>query len=171
MKATGIVRRIDDLGRVVIPKEIRRVMQLRDGAPLEIFVGEEGSVIFRKFSAMSTLEEKAQQLAEAVYAAERTPVLVVDRERVLASAGGSVRGLVGRRITDALDAVLEERAASDKRVPLCEDSEHRSAFCAPIISQSELVGGVVVPDEGQTLPESVREAMRIAAMFFGSLLE
>ncbi len=171
MKATGIVRRIDDLGRVVIPKEIRRVMQLRDGAPLEIFVGDDGSVIFKKFSALSSLEDKARQLADAILSVERLPAAVVDRERVIASSGSGTKALAGLPITDELDKLLLSRTPSELRVALCKDSDVVSAFAVPIISQSELVGGLIIPDEGNHLSEASLSAVRIAAALFANLLD
>ena len=67
MRATGIVRRIDDLGRVVIPKEIRRTMRIREGDPLEIFTDRDGSVILRKYSPIGEIGEFAQEYAEAMH--------------------------------------------------------------------------------------------------------
>ena len=81
MKATGIVRRIDDLGRVVIPKEIRRTMRIREGDPLEIFVSNEGEVIFKKYSPISELGSIAAQYCEVLYRTAGFPVLITDRRR------------------------------------------------------------------------------------------
>ena len=84
MKATGIVRRIDDLGRVVIPKEIRRTMRIREGDPLEIFVSNEGEVIFKKYSPISELGSIAAQYCEVLYRTAGFPVLITDRDHVVA---------------------------------------------------------------------------------------
>ena len=86
MKATGIVRRIDDLGRVVIPKEIRRTMRIREGDPLEIFTAADGEVIFKKYSPMGELPETAAQLTEVLSRATELPVLITDRDHVLGVA-------------------------------------------------------------------------------------
>ena len=87
MKATGIVRRIDDLGRVVIPKEIRRTMRIREGDPLEIFVSNEGEVIFKKYSPISELGSIAAQYCEVLFRTAGYPVLITDRDHVVAVSG------------------------------------------------------------------------------------
>ena len=87
MKATGIVRRIDDLGRVVIPKEIRRTMRIREGDPLEIYTNSEGEVIFKKYSAVSEMSENAGYVADIMHKIAGCPVVVFDKDRVVASAG------------------------------------------------------------------------------------
>lgn len=91
MKATGIVRRIDDLGRVVIPKEIRRTMRIREGDPLEIFTNKEGEVIFKKYSAMESITEHVLVFAEALAKATGGSAAVCDRDTILAVSGVSKR--------------------------------------------------------------------------------
>ena len=92
MKATGIVRRIDDLGRVVIPKEIRRTMRIREGDPLEIFTSKDGEVIFKKYSLLGGVDEFAAQLCETLSKTTGATVAVTDRDSVIAAAGGARRG-------------------------------------------------------------------------------
>ena len=82
MKATGIVRRIDDLGRVVIPKEIRRVLRIRDGDPMEIFTNREGEVIFKKYSPVGELTPFAEQLCETMSKTTGYTVAICDRDAV-----------------------------------------------------------------------------------------
>ena len=89
MKATGIVRRIDDLGRVVIPKEIRRTMRIREGDPLEIYTDREGEVIFKKYSPIGELASFAAQYAETLYKTCSLSVVICDRDAVIACAGVS----------------------------------------------------------------------------------
>ena len=91
MKATGIVRRIDDLGRVVIPKEIRRTMHIKEGAPLEIFTDTEGGVIFKKYSPISEISDVTEHFADVLYRSVTTPVLICDRDHVISCAGVSKR--------------------------------------------------------------------------------
>jgi AbrB family transcriptional regulator, stage V sporulation protein T len=90
MKATGIVRRIDDLGRVVIPKEIRRTLRIREGDPLEIFVDRDGEVILKKYSPISELGDFAKEYAEALYDSLGNPILICDRDTYIAVAGSSI---------------------------------------------------------------------------------
>ena len=91
MKATGIVRRIDDLGRVVIPKEIRRTMRIREGDPLEIYTSKDGEVIFKKYSLLGGVEEFAAQLCETLSKSTGATVAVTDRDSVIAAAGSTRR--------------------------------------------------------------------------------
>ena len=102
MKATGIVRRIDDLGRVVIPKEIRRTMRIREGDPLEIYTSREGEVIFKKYSLMGELDDFALQFCETLSKTSGTITAVTDRDAIIAVAGGGKRELLGKRISAAL---------------------------------------------------------------------
>ena len=109
MKATGIVRRIDDLGRVVIPKEIRRTMRIREGDPLEIFTNRDGEVIFKKYSPMGELSEFAAQICDALHKTTGGIAAVCDRDAVIAVAGGGKRELLDRRISRELEELMSTR--------------------------------------------------------------
>lgn len=109
MKATGIVRRIDDLGRVVIPKEIRRTMRIREGDPLEIYTDADGEVIFKKYSQVGELSSLTAQYAEVLHKSTGLPVVITDRDRVISCAGVPKKETVERRITQALENVMESR--------------------------------------------------------------
>ena len=109
MKATGIVRRIDDLGRVVIPKEIRRTMRIREGDPLEIYTSNDGEVIFKKYSAISEMSENAAQVAEIMHKLSGCPVVIFDRDHVVAVAGVQKKEFNERRVSSALEEIMETR--------------------------------------------------------------
>ena len=109
MKATGIVRRIDDLGRVVIPKEIRRTLRIREGDPLEIFVDRDGEVILKKYSPISELGDFAKEYAEALFDSLGNPVLICDRDTVIAVAGGSKKEYLNKNISDIVEKTMEDR--------------------------------------------------------------
>lgn len=106
MKATGIVRRIDDLGRVVIPKEIRRTLRLREGTPLEIFTDREGEIILKKYSPMVELAAFAGQYAEAMSQATGLIVCITDRDQVIAVSGGARKELLQRLSARAWNVLL-----------------------------------------------------------------
>ncbi|MGA8942996.1 MAG: stage V sporulation T C-terminal domain-containing protein, partial [Thermoactinomyces sp.] len=114
MKATGIVRRIDDLGRVVIPKEIRRTLRIREGDPLEIFVDRDGEVILKKYSPIGELGDFAQEYAEALYENMFFPTLICDRDRVIAVAGISKKEYLEKPIGEIVESCM------DRRQPLME---------------------------------------------------
>ena len=109
MKATGIVRRIDDLGRVVIPKEIRRTLRIREGTPLEIFTDREGEIILKKYSPIGELGAFAGQYAESLAQTTGLTVCVCDRDQVIAVSGGSRKELLGKNISRQLETVIEDR--------------------------------------------------------------
>ena len=102
MKATGIVRRIDDLGRVVIPKEIRRTLRIREGDPLEIFTKSDGEVIFKKYSPMGELSEFSGQYSEVLNRASNIPIIITDRDHVISVSGLSKKDLLEKRISESL---------------------------------------------------------------------
>ena len=150
MKATGIVRRIDDLGRVVIPKEIRRTLRLREGTPLEIFTGREREIILKKYSPMVELTAFSGQYAEAMAQATGLMVCITDRDQVIAVSGGSKKELLAKTISKQLEHVIGERNAivaskDDKNfIPLTsEEMEGITAQAvAPIICEGDAIGSV-----------------------------
>ena len=109
MKATGIVRRIDDLGRVVIPKELRRTMRLREGAPLEIFTEKDGELIFKKYSPIGELGEFAADLCDSLRRAADATAAVCDRDSVIAVAGGVRKELMGKSVSSELERIMDRR--------------------------------------------------------------
>ena len=149
MKATGIVRRIDDLGRVVIPKEIRRTMRIREGDPLEIYTSRDGEVIFKKYSLMGGLEDFAAQLCDTMSRSTGAVCAVTDRDSVIAAAGGGKRELLGRRISTQLEQIMENRRiyqydGAGPRIPVSDESEKfTAAVAAPILSEGDLLGLVL----------------------------
>lgn len=109
MKATGIVRRIDDLGRVVIPKEIRRTMRIREGTPLEIYTSVDGEVIFRKYSPVGEISGTADQYADVLYKVGGMPTVICDRDHVIAASGIQKKEVLERRVSSSLEDLIEQR--------------------------------------------------------------
>ena len=149
MKATGIVRRIDDLGRVVIPKEIRRTMRIREGDPLEIYTDRDGEVIFKKYSPISELQTFAGEYADTLQKTAGTPVFVCDRDVVIAVAGASKREYLDRKISAELDEIIENRGLyikghAGQTIPIITDGGNHYVNCAmPILSEGDIIGCVV----------------------------
>lgn len=150
MKATGIVRRIDDLGRVVIPKEIRRTLRLREGTPLEIFTDREGEIILKKYSPMVELTAFAGQYADAMAQATGLIVCITDRDQVIAVAGGAKKEILQKTISKQLEHVIGERsvvlAAQDEKAFISLTSEEvegiTAQVIAPIICEGDAIGSV-----------------------------
>ncbi len=149
MKATGIVRRIDDLGRVVIPKEIRRTLRIREGDPLEIYTEKDGEVIFKKYSPMGELSEFAAQICESVHKATGSITAVCDRDSIIAVSGGGRRELLEKRISGELEQIMEARRTlcpgPGETLPPLTDGEapYRVSAAAPILSEGDVLGCMV----------------------------
>lgn len=149
MKATGIVRRIDDLGRVVIPKEIRRTMRIREGDPLEIYTDKDGGVIFKKYSLMGGLGDFAAQLCETLHKTTGRIVLITDRDSCIAVAGNARKQLTDKRISSRMEQIMEARQIYQHQkdgspIPVSEDSEEFFVeTAAPILSEGDVLGCVV----------------------------
>ena len=179
MKATGIVRRIDDLGRVVIPKEIRRTMRIREGDPLEIYTSRDGEVVFKKYSLLGGLDEFAAQFCETLSKSTGSIVAVTDRDSVIAVAGGGRRELMGKRITADLEQIMEDRriyqyTGEDRRFPVCDSSDKlTAAVAAPILSEGDVLGLVLfVSTEGDALTgETEYKLAQPIAAFLGQHME
>ena len=152
MKATGIVRRIDDLGRVVIPKEIRRTMRIREGDPLEIYTNRDGEVIFKKYSLMNGVEDFAAQLCETMNRSTGKLCAITDRDTVIAVAGGSRRELLGKRITAELEQLMENRRiyrfeTGGAPMAVADGMESLTVHvAAPILAEGDLLGLVLFVD-------------------------
>jgi len=160
LKATGIVRRIDDLGRVVIPKEIRRTLRIREGDPLEIYVDRDGEVILKKYSPVSELGDFAKEYCDALYEAIGNIILVADRDEIIAVAGAGKKEFLNRPLGSILERVLEERKAvlfktpqeikSNRACPLqieeeeSENYQFTSEVIAPIIVEGDAIGAVII---------------------------
>lgn len=174
MKATGIVRRIDDLGRVVIPKEIRRTMRIREGDPLEIFTEAGGNVIFRKYSPAGERSSIAADLCEALYRTSARPAAICDRDSIIAAAGPQRRELENKPLSPALDAAMQHRqlqrpANGIPLSPMVAGAE--ASILAPVIAGGDLCGCVALL--GGTAPVSDSEArlVQAAALFFSRQME
>ena len=160
MKATGIVRRIDDLGRVVIPKEIRRTMRIREGDPLEIYTDREGEVIFKKYSPIGELAAFAGQYAETRHKTCGLSVAICDRDSVIACAGIPKKEFADRPLSDQLERIIEGRSLYTRtpdsdRFSLTGDTSSHFIRCAmPILSEGDLVGCVVSMQESSDSPET-----------------
>lgn len=179
MKATGIVRRIDDLGRIVIPKEIRKTMHIREGAQLEIFTDSEGGVIFKKYSPIGELSESADDYAEAVARVTGNTVAIVDKDTVVAAAGPAKKEIASKRISEQTEALIEQRRLyrykiGDERRPLCREIEKAYAsIVAPILSEGDAIGAIVmlIPEMGNEPSESDANAVCTAAAILGRQIQ
>ncbi|MTI46485.1 stage V sporulation protein T [Sporosalibacterium faouarense] len=182
MKATGIVRRIDDLGRVVIPKEIRRTLRIREGDPLEIFTDREGEVILKKYSPIGELSEFASEYAEALYESVGHMAIISDRDTVVAIAGGPKKEYMDQRISSELEKFIESREtyiASGQNKPVKVANEdfgadtYSTEVITPIVSQGDPIGAVILvsKDSNTEMGELEVKLAETAAGFLAKQME
>ncbi len=181
MKATGIVRRIDDLGRVVIPKEIRRTMRIRVTDPLEIFTNEMGEIVLHKYSPIGEMEHFAKEYAESLAQTTGQMVCICDKERFIAATGNAKRLLIGKNISEQLEHFLEDR------MPLCahpteadyilvsneSDMVYYAQAICPIICAGDVLGAVLMlaKDTKTKYSEAQKMLVSVAADFLAKQME
>ena len=179
MKATGIVRRIDDLGRVVIPKEIRRTMRIREGDPLEIYTSKEGEVIFKKYSLLGDLDDFSAEICETMSKSTEQTVAVADRDAVIAISGGFKRELLGKHISEALEQIMEDRrifrsGGEVRAVQVTGENDRLFAvLAAPVISGGDVMGLVFFVSENaeQEIGETEYKLAQTIASLLGRHME
>ncbi len=179
MKATGIVRRVDDLGRIVIPKEIRRTLKIREGDPLEIYTEKDGGVIFRKYSPMGDLQDFASQICESIGANTGYVAAVADRDSIIALHGAPKRELMDKPNSQELDRLMESRKnyryeAGGEMLRATEGSDkYHLGVAAPILSQGDLMGCVMLllGENSPPLAESDQRLAQTVAGFLGKQME
>ena len=177
MKATGIVRRIDDLGRVVIPKEIRRTLRIREGDPLEIFTGNDGEVIFKKYSPMGEILSFSADYAAALSECTRLTVIICDRDRCIAASGAPKRELLEKAVSQSLEKITETRRiftnSNNEAVFAVEGYDRSILVAAPVISAGDITGAVVLleSDDCKVFSEADIKLAEVAARFLGARTE
>ena len=183
MKATGIVRRIDDLGRVVIPKEIRRTMRIREGDPLEIYTDREGEVIFKKYSPIGELTEFASSYAETISKTTGHITCITDKDTVIAVSGGSKKEFLEKSLSKELEEVLENKEVFKSKenneiaIPITQNEGreriYNSQVIYPIISDGDVIGSVILlaKEPNKKMGEAEDKVAQSAAGFLGNHLE
>lgn len=179
MKATGIVRRIDDLGRIVVPKEIRRVLRIREGDSMEIFTDSEGEIVLKKYSPIGELGNVAEQYAESISQITGRITIITDKDCVIAAAGAINKSIKGKKISKKLEGILSNREVvrgdSTRIISIVdnENVEQGEQVICPIVSDGDVIGGVIIAvrqgDKGIT---EVEEKVAImASNFLGKRME
>lgn len=162
MKATGIVRRIDDLGRVVVPKEIRRVLRIREGDPLEIYTGNTGEVILKKYSPINELSQFAGEYAETASKVLGGTIIVSDTDQVIAACGTNRKEYTDRRVDSELDKIIQSK----------NRYLNESKIVVPIISQGDPIGSItILPKSGAVLGDAELKVAEVGASFLARQME
>ncbi|MCI8699809.1 MAG: stage V sporulation protein T [Clostridia bacterium] len=183
MKATGVVRRIDDLGRVVIPKEIRKTLRVREGDPLEIFTDREGQIILKKYSPIGELSEFATEYAETLSKTTGHIACITDKDTIIAVSGGAKKEYLEQNISNELEQLMEDKEVytskenSDISMPITKndksDRKYNSQVVYPIISNGDTIGTVILlsKDTNIKMNEVEKKVAQSAATFLGSQME
>ena len=182
MKATGIVRRIDDLGRVVIPKEIRRTLRIREGDPLEIFTDREGGVILKKYSPIGELTDFSKEYAESLQQSIGHIILIADKDAFISVSGSSKKEYVEKKISNDLEKIMEDRKSvllgegGGKVISLYNDEEegkYNYQVISPIIAEGDAIGAVIIlsKDSSEKLGDLEMKLAETAASFLGKQME
>ena len=183
MKATGIVRRIDDLGRVVIPKEIRRTLRIREGDPLEIFTDKDGEVILKKYSPIGELGDFATQYADSIHKTSGHITCIADRDTIIAVSGASKKEFLEKSLSTELERIIEEKntlvvkSSDDKSITILadegSDKKYTSQVVSPIISEGDPIGAVMLlsTDPNIKMGEVEAKLAQSAASFLGKQME
>ena len=181
MKATGIVRRIDDLGRVVIPKEIRKTLRIREGTPMEIFTDRQGELILKKYSSVGELNVFAREYAQALAENTGFTVCITDRDVVVAVSGTGEGDLAGKPVSPELETVLAGRerkvfsGTEREKVPVTvhQKEDFPRKIIQPIVSASDVIGAVILmgKEEKEAPGEKEQLLVRTAACFLGRQME
>jgi len=175
MKATGIVRRIDDLGRVVIPKEIRRTMRFNEGTEIQIFTDND-QVIFQRYSAIESMGAIVKDMLEVLYRTHKAPVIACDKDKVIVAKGIGKEEIVNRRITADLDEIIERRgiyAHDTDSGTFCfpvEGVEQYAIVCAPVIASGDTVGSILILSADRTPAPSASDTQIELVQAFATYL-
>ncbi len=163
MKDTGVVRRIDELGRVVIPKEIRRAMRMREGETVEVFVSGEDEVVLKRYSSLKSMRRMFSAYGNILARKVGRSVIVTDREEVVDGPSA----YVGKKLSEELCGILEKRAPKSTSLSVIKGSLEEKVFVVPLIARGDTVGGIVVrvsselSEDDRRLVETVGECMAL----------
>ena len=181
MKATGIVRRIDDLGRIVIPKEIRRTMRIREGDPMEIFTNREGEIMLKKYSPVGELAEFATTLAESMAQASGDLVCITDRDFVIASAGSGKKNYEGKVLDEQMQGFIDKRGNVTEvgngknfiKVTPDDEKNYAGQSIATILCHGDCIGSVVIYTQKREKDQlvGIGAISKTAANFLGKHME
>ena len=175
MKATGVVRRIDDLGRIVIPKEIRKTLRIKDGEYLQFFLESE-NIVLQKYSPMVGLPDFYKDYVNSIYSEIGGNVLITDREKIVAISGSLKKNYQGKRISSYLDNIIQNRIISysleKTNIDLINETLNNVSYViAPIISDGDAIGSVIILSIEEEINDFIVKTGSIAAKFLGKYIE
>lgn len=175
MKNTGVVRRIDDLGRIVIPKEIRKTLRIKDGESLEIFLNND-NIVLKKYSPLEGLQNFYKTYAESIYSELGNNVLIVDRDKIVAASGDFKKKYLDKLISSTIDLIIQNRVVvsskTTSKIDIISDYYVEASYVvAPIITNGDAVGAVIIMSSSDEIDDFVVKTGIIAAKFLGKYIE
>ena len=183
MRATGIVRRIDELGRVVIPKEIRRTLRIREGDPLEIFTDHDGEDGLKKYSPIGEIASIAKDYTDSLYRTLGHVALISDRDAIVSSSGAAKREYVEKQLSPDVDQILQGRqltvlnlSMGARMIPVTGDDRaeaYTAQIVAPILADGEIVGGLILlsRESGLQMTDIDQKVAETTASIIGRQME
>ena len=179
LKATGIVRRIDDLGRIVIPKEIRKTLRIKEGSPLEIFTEKEGDIILKKYSPIGELSTFGTEYVESLSKVTGLISMITDKDSIIAVSGTSKKDLLEQKISNQLEKIMDNREFyNGVGIELIDNPkadsprQYKSQLIAPIISEGDVIGSIILMSkETKEAGKDEILTLKTAASFLGSQME
>ena len=175
MKTTGVVRRIDDLGRIVIPKELRRTLRIRDGESLEIFVENE-MIALKKFSSMTDLKEISNDLVNTINQVTFKNIIITDRDKVISVSSNMKNKYLNKNISKYLEQKLSNREIvvekNSHEIELIDGIKEKYSYViSPILMNGDVVGNVVIFSENENITDSDVKLANITSIFLGKHIE
>ena len=176
MKATGIFRRIDELGRIVIPKEIRKNLKIREGDNIEIFVNDSEEVILRKYSSLKNIKDFAQRFTDSISSLLKENVFTTDKDHIISASGNLKKEVLEREISEELLSFIERRVPilenHKKKIQICENLELESTYIIePIIVNGDAIGLFIILSQDNNVSDIEKTIGQIASGFFQKYLE
>lgn len=176
MKATGIIRRIDELGRIVVPKEIRRNLRIKEGENLEIFVDSNENIVLKKHSLIKKMDDLAQNFTDAIYSFIKHNVIISDNNTILAASGTMKKEYLNKPISVELENKINRREEMiekhNKSISIIEDKQINATYAiSPIIVNGDTVGTVMIFSEDKEVEDIDYKLVQIASKFLTSHLE
>ena len=172
MKATGVVRRIDELGRIVIPKEIRRTLKIREGTPLEIYSGDSGELILKKYSPLIDIASVANEVAESIFATLQKNVIVTNMESIVAACGPNKNHYINKAIDGQIERLINQRKSQiislhEQSVMFFRDTDTKSFVISPILEGGDVYGSIIIFAANLSVGESEKMMASSFADFVG----
>lgn len=176
MKATGVVRRIDELGRIVIPKEIRKTLRIKEGENLEIFIDDKENIVLKKYSTMNKIEDFAQELTDSIYTFFKHNIIITDNDTIIAASGKYKKKYLNKSISSYLESALLNREKSiekyNKKINIIEEEVLEGTYAiSTIISNGDVVGLVIIFDNEAVIDDQEFQICQIISNFLGKHLE